>query len=620
MDDPRIPREPEEDDGRESYGEEVLGRALKVSGLVFLALVVGVVLILVLARRPEGPTAEKVTPLEAPVAQAVPAAVTPTVPFTDITEAAGIRFVHNNGAVGDKLLPETMGGGTAFFDYDGDGDADLLFVNGTWWPEQVRAGRRPTHAALYRNDGGRFVDVTAGSGLDVPLYGMGVATADYDGDGRTDVFLTAVGRDRLFRNLGGGRFSDVTATAGVGGEEAWSSGAAWVDYDRDGDLDLFVCSYVRWSREIDVEVDFSLTGIGRAYGPPTNFEGAFSSLYRNEGDGTFTDVSAPAGIEVRNTATGAPAGKSLAVLPVDLDADGWIDLVVANDTVPNMVFRNRGDGTFEEVGSVLGIAFDSYGKARGAMGIDAGSFLRDEVLAIGIGNFANEMTALYVADDAGRTFTDEAIPHGIGPASRQALTFGLFFFDYDLDGWADLLQVNGHLEEEIQKVQESQTYRQSAQLFWNAGAAAAGYRLVTEAESGTDLFQPIVGRGSAFADVDADGDLDVVFTQIGGRPLLLRNDQAIGHHWLRVELVDEGSRNRAGIGAELRLHTADRVQWQRIQPARSYLSQSEAVATFGLGSGAGADSLVITWPDGGRQVVRTPGADRHLRIPRLRQS
>ncbi|MCB9463943.1 MAG: CRTAC1 family protein [Candidatus Eisenbacteria bacterium] len=619
MSDLNTPIDP--NDEREQYGDEVLGKALKVSAVVFVGLAVVAGLVYYLGRPEEAVVEERVTPLEAPVAQAMPEAEVPRTPFVDVTKQMGITFVHENGAVGDKLLPESMGGGVAFFDFDSDGDPDLLFVNGTPWPEQRKTGAAATTAALYRNDRGKFVDVTRGSGLDVPIYGMGVATADYDGDGLVDVFFTAVGSNHLFRNLGGGKFEDVTKRAGVGGDAGqWSSSASWFDLDRDGDLDLFVCNYVKWSREIDFEVDYSLTGIGRAYGPPTNFEGAFSYLYRNEGDGTFTDIASNAGVQVRNASTGVPAGKSLAVLPVDIDQDGWIDLVVANDTVPNMVFRNLGNGTFEERGSVLGLAFDSYGKARGAMGIDAGNFMGDDAIAIAIGNFANEMTALYVADEVARTYTDEAIGQGIGPATRQSLTFGLFFFDYDLDGWLDLLQVNGHLEEEIQKVQESQTYEQSAQLFWNASATSRGFKPVTTAEAGADLFKPIVGRGSAFADIDGDGDLDVVFTQASGPPMLLRNDQDLGHHWLRVELRDESSKNRYGVGADVFLHAGDETQRQRVQPTRSYLSQSEPVATFGLGPDTQIDSIEIRWPDGSRQVVQNPGVDRVLRIPRASES
>jgi hypothetical protein len=465
---------------------------------------------------------------------------------------------------------------------------------------------------LYANDGaGRFADVTAGSGLDAGhFYGMGCAVGDYDNDGRVDVFVTGVGGYRLFRNGGGGRFTDVTAQAGVGGApDDWGTSAAFFDYDRDGRLDLFVCNYIRWSPEIDGEVGYSLVGIGRAYGPPTNFEGAFSRLYRNRGDGTFADASAAAGVQVRNTnALGVPAGKSLGVSPVDLDGDGWLDLVVANDTVQNFVFRNRRDGTFEECGASCGVAFDNYGNTRGAMGVDTARFRNDDTLGIGIGNFANEMIALYVSRNpgggsgGGMLFTDDAIPEGVGPASRLLLKFGLFFFDYDLDGWEDLLTSNGHLEEEINKVQQSQHYRQPAQLFWNGNAHDAGFVPVSAEQAGGDLFKPLVGRGSAFADVDVDGDLDVVLTQVAGPPLLLRNDQALGRRWLRLKLVGKGA-NRDAVGAQVRVTVGGRTLRRHVMPTRGYLSQSELPLTIGLGDAGRADAVEITWPDGSVQKV-----------------
>jgi hypothetical protein len=395
----------------------------------------------------------------------------------------------------------------------------------------------------------------------------------------------------------------------AGSPEQWSTSAAWIDHDNDGDLDLFVCNYVKWSRELDFEVDYRLVGIGRAYGPPMNFAGSFPYLYRNDGKGKFTDVSQPAGVQVKNPSTGLPVAKSLAVAPVDVDNDGWIDLVVANDTVQNFLFRNKHDGTFEEIGARSYIAFDAYGLARGAMGIDSARFRNDEALGIAIGNFANEMNALYVSQSDSLIFADEAITEGVGPASRLLLKFGLFFFDYDLDGRLDVLTANGHLEEEINKVQQSQQYRQPAQLFWNRGASKGmSFVPVPPEKCGRDLFRPIVGRGSAFADIDGDGDLDVVMTQIGGRPLLLRNDQNLGHHWLRLQLAGTRS-NRDAIGAWIKVRVANQTLSRQVMATRSYLSQSELPVTIGIGKATHVDSLDIIWPGGSIQRVDQPRLD-----------
>jgi len=599
--------------------DEVITQALRRSLAVLILLcVVAAAAVWWLQRRPVAPTAV-LPPIQSPVAHdSGRGPRPPSIRFTDITREAGIRFTHSNGARGNKLLPETMGGGVACFDMDGDGDADLLFVNGTEWPDAATRPTTSTTAALYRNDtlpSGpiRFTDITAGSGLDVPFYGMGVACGDLDGDSRTDVLLTGLGGVRLFRNLGEGHFADITAPSGLPASSSdWSTAAAWFDLDRDGDLDLFVGHYVEWSPQMDREVNNQLVGVGRAYGRPWLFPGTFPALYRNDGAKApgalphFTEISARSGLRIQNPATGLPMAKTLAVAPIDLNDDGWMDLVVANDTVQNFVFTNRHDGTFQEVGAQSGVAFDAYGQTRGAMGIDAARFRPDRALGIAIGNFANEMNALYVAQPTKDTlvFADEAITEGLGPASRLLLKFGLFFFDYDLDGRLDVLTTNGHIEEEIEKVQANVHYRQPAQLFWNGGGNQT-FISATATEAGEDLFQPIVGRGSAYADFDRDGDLDVVMTQIQGPPLLLRNDQALGNHWVRLQVIGRDG-NSDAIGAWVHLRTEDGRRISRqVMPTKSYLSQSELPINIGLGRSKIAEAR-IRWPDGHEASFSAP--------------
>ena len=534
----------------------------------------------------------------------------PTVNFRDITRAAGIDFVHTNGAYGDKLMPESIGSGAAFFDYDNDGDQDLLLINSTWFPGHEQ-GTTPT-LALYRNDGtGQFADVTREAGLAINCFGMGVAAGDFDNDGWTDLYITALGENYLLKN-GQGHFTDITRASGTAGQPAdWSTAAAFIDVDNDGDLDLFVGNYIQWSRDIDLEIDFRVTGLGRAIGAPNHFFGTTNRLYRNDGQGRFSDVSQAAGIVITDPVTQAQTGKALAVAPVDYDRDGWIDLFVANDTTQNFLYHNLGEGQFEEIGALEGIAFDRNGKATGAMGMDAAYFRNDEDLGIGIGNFANEMSSLYVTIGGQPPFADEAILEGFGPASRLALTFGLFFFDYDLDGRLDLFQANGHLETEINVVQSSQTYAQTAQLFWNCGTACRG-RFVTVTATG-DLATPMVGRGAAYADIDNDGDLDIVVVQNGRRAVLFRNEQSLGHHWLRVRLTGSTA-NRNAIGAVVELSVDGVTQRRMVMPTRSYLSQSELPLTFGLGTANTVGELHITWPDGQQQTVPVPQIDIMMTI------
>jgi hypothetical protein len=593
--------------------DRIIGRAFVWSLVVFIVIGAAVGGMALMLSVPMKKQVRVMQPLVSAKSLEHPAASPPLIPFKDITTESGIDFSRENGAAGEKLLPETMGGGCAFLDYDNDENQDILLINGSAWdflngPAQTATAPASPSAsipALYRNDGeGHFTNVTSACGLNMTLQGMGVAVGDYDNDGDPDVYITAVGANMLMRN-DHGKFVDVTKAAGVAGDgKQWSTSAGFVDYDNDGKLDLFVCRYVKWSREIDFAVNYQLTGIGRAFGPPTNFQGANCALYHNNGDGTFSDASQAAGIEIKNSATGQPMGKALGVAFVNVDRDGRIDIIVANDTVQKFLFHNKGHGEFEEIGATAGVAFDRNGASTGAMGIDSAHYRNDQSLGIAIGNFANEMTSLYVSQGSPMQFADEAITEGIGAPSRLLLKFGVFFFDADLDGRLDLLECNGHLEEQINLVQSSQHYQQPAQLFWNAGPDQKACFAEVPASQVGDLSQPLVGRGAAYADIDHDGDLDVLLMQPRGRPMLLRNDQSLHHHWLRVKLVGNGTTcNRDAIGAWIELKAGDTAQRRQVMPTRSYLSQVELPVTFGIGTLTTIDSLTIEWPDGKKQDV-----------------
>ncbi len=606
----------EHDDAPERDDDSVIGRAFLGSIAIFacLGLILGTSYYFLRGtKKVEIAVAE---PISLPERREMPTAVVPTAQWTDITDSAGIHFVHNSGAAGEKLLPETMGGGCAFFDYDADGDQDLLLVNACAWPNNRVANAPDTTLALFQNDGtGKFTDVTKETGLDLSVYGMGVACGDYDADGYVDLFISCLGEDRLFHNEKG-RFRDVTEQSGVGGDaKAWSVSSGWFDYDNDGDLDLLVCHYVEWTREFDLAQEFRLLGgKERAYGGPQRFGGSFPSLFRNNGGGKFSDVSKEAGFQVLNPATSVPMGKSLGLVFEDFDNDGFLDCVIANDTVQNFLFHNQGNGQFEEVGAMVGVAYDATGAARGAMGIDAAAFRNNMSVGIAIGNFANEMSALYVSKGRSLQFYDEAVANGFGPATRLELTFGVLFMDFDLDGRLDIFQSNGHLEEDIAKVQASQRYAQSPQLFWNAGPEfTTEFVKCRDAETGPDLQKPMVGRGASYADIDNDGDLDVIAVGCGQKPRLLRNDQKLQNHWIRIKLVGKGS-NRDAIGALVEIQVGEKTQSRRVNPTRSYLSQVELPVTFGLGMSDEIDRMVIHWPNGKKQTISKPQVDQLLVI------
>jgi len=501
--------------------------------------------------------------------------------LTDVTAASGIQFQHNSGAFGGKYLPETLGAGCAFIDYDADGWPDILLVNGMDWPGHKR--QRST-LKLYRNNrNGTLTDVTRAAGLDVEMYGMGVAVADYNNDGFPDLLITCVGQNRLFRNTGKGTFVDVTRSSGLFGRQAFSTSAMWFDYNRDGLLDLFVCNYVKWSPEHDVFC--SSDGKRKSYCTPEAYHGETCWLFRNRGDGTFEDVTATSGIFDATS-------KSLGVAMLDYDNDGWPDLFVANDTQPNKLYRNLRDGTFKDVALDAGVAFSSEGKARAGMGVDVGDIQSNGGQTIAITNFDNEMIGLYRPTGPG-SYNDNALGSGIGAASRATLGFGCAFADFDLDGALDLAVVNGHIDETVRNIRGA-GYAQPPHLFLNDGSGR--FRDIA-AEVGSNFAQPKVGRGLAYADFDRDGDIDLLITTNNGPAYLYRNDQLAGNRSVRLHLVGTKS-NRDAIGARVRLTVAGVTQSRFVKSGSSYLSQSELPLTFGLGKHDKAERVVIEWPSG----------------------
>lgn len=501
------------------------------------------------------------------------------VTFTDVTAAAGIKFVHNSGRAGKKWLPETLGSGCAFFDADGDGWPDIFLVNSRDWTPR---GRKSL-PALYRNNrNGTFTDVTAGSGLAVELYGMGVAVGDYDNDGRPDLYLTALEGDRLFRNEGNFRFRDVTRESGIRNADFGTS-AAWFDYDRDGKLDLFVANYVKWTPKGDLWC--SLDGATKSYCTPESYKGTSSRLFRNLG-GRFEDVSRRAGVD-------DPTSKSLGVAILDYNGDGWPDIFVANDTQPNKLYRNNRNGTFTEEGVSAGVAFGEDGVARGAMGTDAADYDGCGRPHILVGNFSNEMLGLYHNEGNG-LFVDEAPRSAVGKESLLTLAFAVFYFDYDLDGRLDLFAANGHIEEEINRVQPKVTFRQPPHVFRNLGKGR--FEEVTRS-LGAAFARPIVARGAAYGDYDRDGDLDLVITTNHGPAYLFRNDGGNRNRWISIRTVGTKS-NRDGIGAVIRIESASGKQWRMVHSGSSYCSQSDLALTFGLGQDPVVKSIEIEWPSG----------------------
>src|SRR5438094_403256 len=506
-----------------------------------------------------------------------------TVQLRDVTRQAGLRFVHNNGAFGKKFLPETMGPGVAFIDYDNDGWPDIFLVNGMDWPGHVQ--KHTTPKLYHNNHDGTFTDVTHRAGLDVQMFGMGVAVGDYDNHGYDDLFVNAYGQNHLFHNNGNGTFTDVTQKAGLLGPKEFSTSAAWVDYDKDGHLDLVVSNYVQWTPEADLYC--TMDGKSKSYCTPESYKGASIRLWHNNGDGTFSDVTKQAGLY-------EPTSKTLGIAILDFDNDGWPDILISNDTQPNKLYRNNGNGTFTEKAVVAGVAFSEDGVARAGMGVDTADYDRSGNTSLMITNFSNQMISLYHNEGRG-LFVDEAPRSEVGRASLLTLGFGCFFFDYDLDGWLDILVVNGHIDPDIQKVQANVKYAEPPHLFRNLGKGK--FAEVTKS-TGAAFATARVGRSVAYADVYNDGRLDILMSTNGGPVSLFKNEAAgTANHSLRVKLVGTKS-NRDGIGAVVRVTTAEGTQTQMLRSGSSYLSASELVLTFGVGQQGKVDAVEIRWPSG----------------------
>jgi len=531
---------------------------------------------------------------------AAPSAPANRVQFTDVTAQAGIKFVHNAGKSGKKYLPETLGSGAAFFDADGDGWIDILLVNGKDWTPR---GRRTTAALYHNNHNGTFTDVTRGSGFDVEMYGIGVAVADFDNDGREDVYVTALEGDRLFHNEGNGKFRDVTEASGIRNANFGTS-AAWLDYDRDGKLDLFVANYVQWTQKDDLWC--SLDGNVKSYCTPESYKGTSSRLFHNLGGGHFEDVTNKAGV-------GDPNSKSLGVTIIDFDNDGWPDIFVSNDTQPNKLYRNNRNGTFGEQGMSAGVAYGEDGVARGAMGVDWADYDRTGRAHLLVGNFSNQMLGLYHNEGNG-LFVDEAPMSSVGRESLLSLSFGVFFFDYDLDGYPDILTANGHIEEEIGRVQPKIKYSEPPLLFRNLGAKK--FENVSNAV-GPDFMKPMVARGAIYGDFDHDGDPDVLLTSNNGPARLFRNDGGNKNKWISIRTVGAKS-NRDGIGASVAVTSASGKQWNVVRSGSSYASQSDLALVFGLGQDPVVNSIEVAWPSGTKQKFSGVAANQFLTIDEAR--
>lgn len=559
------------------------------------------VLLSLLSGCTQRPPAATTAPPQANTASSQPTPELAAPKFVDVTDRAGIRFQHQNSNTPRKYLIEIMGSGGAFIDYDGDGWQDILLLNNRKIPGGQVSGR-PTMKLYHNNHDGTFTDVTKQAGLESDLYAMGVAVGDYDNDGRDDLYVTtALDGGRLYHNEGGGRFRDVTAQAGVRNPGKWGTSCAWVDYDRDGKLDLFVCNYVKYGSLKDDQPCYAGSMRQIVYCIPGSYETSFCTLYHNEGNGRFRDVSVESGISKGH-------GKSLGVTVWDADGDGWPDLFVSNDTVPGFLFHNKKDGTFEEIGIESAIAYDEEGSPHSGMGIDTGDVFNDGTINMILTNYYGQKTSFY-SQSGKLLFRDNQVPSGIGPGTAKVLGFGVLFFDADNDGWLDVAQVNGHVQDDIEQREAGTPFKQPTLLFQNQRHGAfteVGLR------AGAPFDKRVVGRGVAQGDFDNDGRQDLLIMPNNGSAMLWHNETAANTHWLTLKLIGNKS-NRNGIGALITLKAGGIRQRAMVRSGSSYLSQSDIRAHFGMGAETTGE-LEIRWPSGVVDKIATIHADRFYEI------
>ena len=518
----------------------------------------------------------------------IPATAETRLHFTDQTQQAGLHFKHTNGASKEKYLPETMGSGGLFFDYDNDGHLDIYLVNSGILNSASQPYRHPNHAnVLYRNTGdGTFVDATAEAGLQHDYgYGMGCLAADYDNDGDADLYLTNFGRNQLYRNDGDGTFTDVTSHAGVG-DGNWSVSASFGDFDRDGHLDLYVANYLDY--QLETAHACFLQGV-HIYCGPHEYPGARDTLYRNNGDGTFTDVTTRAG--VHNT------GKGLGVLFTDYNNDGYPDIFVANDAVPDFLYWNNKDGTFTDVAIPAGVAYNSEGRATASMGIASGDYDNDGIQDLFVTNFSLEINSLFRNDNDG-FYTMTTFEVGLADPSFSKLGFGTQFLDADNDGTLELFVANGHVWDNVSEITPSLSYRQRCQIFENTGTGQ--FRDVSET-AGRFFKRSIVARGVAVGDYNNDGATDILVTCCGEPPILLRNVSHV-NDWVKIRLIGTQG-NRDGIGAKVWVHTDERTLFREVTCGGSYASGSDQTLLFGIGVQKTLQSIEIKWQNGHTQTL-----------------